>query len=253
MDIDTSQEMMSPPQSPASTATDGTADTQMAYKAEDEIKSSPTVLDGVAYFGDQRGVIHALRTADQKPLWTFAAEGEVIASVSLAGGRVIVGAYDNNLYCLDRKDGSTRTIETTFVWDGADKIILSGYPGKRDWVASMARNSEVKVHSVEFQPFFDIPAQARVVRDLNEKLPRVFAFIEHWALRPGFPRTRFKLLLGTVKINRALRLPWWGPFMIAKRVFNGMPCVEITFAGEPVIRQSDGPPALSEPHDDRPF
>ncbi len=155
---------------------------------------------------------------------------------------------------LTRKNGSPRTIETTFVWArGSNKIVLSGYPGKRDWVASMSRNSSVAVHTVEFEPWFDIPAEARVIRDLDEKLPRIMAFIEHWALRPGFPRTRFKLLLGAVKVNRALRLPWWGPFIIAKRIFTGMPCVEITFTGEPIRRDKGGPPALSEPQEGRPF
>ncbi len=157
---------------------------------------------------------------------------------------------------LTRKDGSSRTVETTYVWvkeNGTNKIILSGYPGKRDWVASMARNSKVTVHTVEFEPWFDIPGEARVVRDLDEKLPRIFEFIAHWALRPNFPRTKFKILLGAVKINRALRLPWWGPFIIAKRVFNGMPCVEITFTGKAVMREDGAPPLLSEPRDDRPF
>jgi len=157
---------------------------------------------------------------------------------------------------LTRKNGSKRTIETTYVWsqeNGANTIILSGYPGKRDWVASMSRNSDVTVHTVEFEPWFDIPANARVIRDLDEKLPKIFAFIEHWAVRPGFPRTKFKILLGAVKINRALKLPWWGPFIIAKRIFKGMPCVEITFTGEPVLRDDGAPPPLSEPQDGRPF
>jgi len=157
---------------------------------------------------------------------------------------------------LVRNNGTPRTIETTFVWtqeNGVNKIILSGYPGKRDWVASMARNAQVTVHSVEFEPWFDIPAEARVVRNLNEKLPKIFAFIEHWALRPGFPRTKFKLLLGAVKINRALGLPWWGPFIIAKRIFRGMPCVEITLTGDAVIRSEGAPPPMSEPQDSRPF
>ena len=154
---------------------------------------------------------------------------------------------------LIRKNGSPRTIETTFVWDGGNKLILSGYPGKRDWVASMSRNSSVTVHSVEFEPWFDIPATALVIRNLDEKLPRIISFIEHWALRPGFPRTRFKFLLGAVKINRSLKLPWWGPFILAKKIFNGMPCVEITFTGEPVRRTEGGPPTLSEPREDRPF
>ncbi len=155
-----------------------------------------------------------------------------------------------------RKNGTQRTIETTYVWtqeNGVNKIVLSGYPGKRDWVASIAKSPSVTVHSVEFEPWYDIPAEAVVIRDLNEKLPRIIAFIEHWSVRPGFPRTRFKLLLGAVKINRALRLPWWGPFIIAKRIFSGMPCVEITFTGAAVLRSDSAPPVLSEPQKDRPF
>ena len=154
---------------------------------------------------------------------------------------------------LIRKNGTPRTIETTFVWDGGDKLILSGYPGRRDRVASISRNSKVTVHSVELEPWFDIPATALVVRKLDDKLPLVISFIERWALRPGFPRTRFKLLLGAVKLNRARKLPWWGPFMLAKKIFSGMPCVEITFTGEPVRRVDGGPPPLSEPREDRPF
>jgi len=118
---------------------------------------------------------------------------------------------------LIRKNGTPRTIETTFVWDGGNKLILSGYPGKRDWVASMSRNPSVTVHSVEFEPWFDIPATALVIRNLDEKLPRVISFIEHWALRPGFPRTRFKFLLGAVKINRSLKLHGGGPSCSLKK------------------------------------
>lgn len=153
---------------------------------------------------------------------------------------------------LFRKNGSQRVIETTYYWDGSNQIILSGYPGKRDWVASMARNPEVTVHTVEFEPGFDISASARVLRDRKERVPHLIKFIEHWAKRPGFPRRRFQFLLGAVKLNRKLRLPWWGPFILARRIFDQMPCVVITLEGEPIER-SGPPPALSEPQKGRPF
>lgn len=153
---------------------------------------------------------------------------------------------------LKRKDGTPRVIETTYYWDGADHIVLSGYPGKRDWVASIARNSEVTVHTVEFEPVYDISATARVIRDRNERVPYLIKFIEHWTLRPGFPRRRFQFLLGAVKLNRKLRLPWWGPFIFARRIFDQMPCVLITLTGDPVEREGL-PPALSEPQKGRPF
>ena len=153
---------------------------------------------------------------------------------------------------LRRRDGSPRVIETTFAWDGKDHIVLSGYPGKRDWVASISRNPDVTVHTVEFEPGYDITANARVLRDRDERLPYLIRFIEHWSLRPGFPRRKFQVLLGAVKANRRLGLPWWGPFILARRIFDQMPCVLITLTGEPLERTGP-PPPLSEPHKDRPF
>jgi hypothetical protein len=145
-----------------------------------------------------------------------------------------------------RKSGGDRTVETTYVWDGTGRIVLSGYPGKRDWVANMKANPGVTLHTVEGDEWFDIPGRARVVTDRNERVPLLIAFIEHWSTRPDFPRRRFMLFLGAIKLNRRLHLPWWGPFFVARRILDKMPCVEITFDGEPT-RRADGPPEPSEP------
>lgn len=145
-----------------------------------------------------------------------------------------------------RRDGSPRTLETTFGWSGADEVVLSGFPGKRDWVASLARNPEVRVHTVEGQPGFDIAGRSRVLRDREERLPHLFAFVERWSLRPGFPRRRFAFLLGAVRINRKLGLPWWGPFYLARRIFDAMPCVVIRFEGD-AQRRTAPPPGVTPP------
>ncbi len=150
-----------------------------------------------------------------------------------------------------RRSGTPRTIETTYVWDGARQIVISGYPGRRDWVANMAAHPEVMVHTVEGDQWFDIPATARVLRDRDERVPHLLAFIEHWAERPGFPRRRFMFVVNMIKRNRRLHLPWWGPFYAVRKILDQMPCVEITFTGEPV-RRPGGPPPLSEPQTDRP-
>ncbi len=145
-----------------------------------------------------------------------------------------------------RRDGSPRTLETTYGWSGGDHIVLSGFPGKRDWVASLAQTTDVVVHTVEGPVGFDIPGRARVLRDREERLPHLFAFVDRWSLRPGFPRRRFAFLLGAVKLNRRLRLPWWGPFYLARRIFDAMPCVLIRFEGRPA-RRSGPPPEISQP------
>jgi hypothetical protein len=151
---------------------------------------------------------------------------------------------------LRRKDGSPRTLETTYGWTGEPRIVLSGFPGPRDWVASLANDPEVTVHTVEGSPGFDIPGRARVLRDREERMPHLIAFIERWSTRPGFPRRRFGLLLGAVKCNRRLGLPWWGPFYLARRIFDAMPCVVIDFVGEPQ-RRTGPPPAVTPPREAR--
>ena len=152
---------------------------------------------------------------------------------------------------MRRRSKSRRVVETTYVWDGADRIYLSGYPGKRDWVANMGASPAVTVHTVEGGSWYDISGEARVLRDRNERIPHLIQFIEHWALRPGFPRWQVQFFLRALKLNRMLRLPWWGPFYFARKIFDQMPCVEITFAAEPV-RRLHGPPELSENRDGRP-
>jgi hypothetical protein len=149
-----------------------------------------------------------------------------------------------------RKSGGNRTIETTYVWDGDRRMVISGYPGPRDWVANMGANSDVTVSTVEGDRWFETAGVARVVRDRNERVPHLLAFIEHWAERPGFPRRRFMFIINMIKLNRKLRLPWWGPFYFARKVLDQMPCVEITFTGD--ITERTGPQPMSEPQTDRP-
>ena len=150
-----------------------------------------------------------------------------------------------------RRSGTPRTIETTYVWNGARQIVISGYPGPRDWVANMGANPDITVHTVEGDRWFDIAATARVLRDRNERVPHLLAFIEHWAEQPTFPRRRFMFLINMIKLNRRLHLPWWGPFYFARKILDQMPCVEITLTGEPTRREGR-PPPMSEPHTDRP-
>ncbi|MDA1256992.1 MAG: hypothetical protein O3C10_04010 [Chloroflexi bacterium] len=143
-----------------------------------------------------------------------------------------------------RRSGGKRTAETTYTWDGRHRIYLSGYPGPRDWVANMAADPSVMVSTVEGERYYEIPATARVLRDRSERVEHLLAFIERWAERPEFPRGRFRLLLGAIRCNKRLHLPWWGPFYIVRRILDRMPCVELTLTGEPRLLEH-GPPEPS--------
>ncbi|MDE2766437.1 MAG: hypothetical protein OXI25_08440 [Chloroflexota bacterium] len=151
-----------------------------------------------------------------------------------------------------RRDGRPRTIQTTFVWDGERRIYLSGYPGKRDWVASIAANAEVTVDTVESGAWYAIAGEARVLRERKERMPHLLAFVEHWAARARPLRFGLRPALLALRVNRRLGLPWWGPFYCARRVLDRMPCVEVRLVGEP-WRRPDGPPRPSEPGHDYPL
>lgn len=139
-----------------------------------------------------------------------------------------------------RRSGLPRVLETTYYWDGVGRIYLSGYPGRRDWVANMGADPDVTVFTVERGQWFAAPATARVLRSHRERTPYVMAYVRHWLRLGGGQRGLIRWALATVRVNRALRLPWWGPFYCVRRVFDAMPCVELTLTGTPV--PLDAPP-----------
>ena len=146
-----------------------------------------------------------------------------------------------------RRTGAARVLETTYVWDGVDRIYLSGYPGRRDWVANMYADPDVTVHTVEGRGWYDIPARARVLRRREERMGHVLDFIARWAARGRGPGVLLRLGLGAVRLNRALHLPWWGPFYLVRRVLDRMPCVELVLVGEPTAHP-EPPPAPTGRH-----
>jgi len=160
--------------------------------------------------------------------------------------RILDASFVIRVSHAGRRSGLPRILETTFHWDGADKIVLSGYPGKRDWVANMGANPSVVVYTVEGAPRLAVPAAARVLRSREERTPALVAYVQRWLRLPGSRRALIRCALRAVAVNRAMRLPWWGPFYCVRRIFDAMPCVELTLTGPPV-RWSEPPPAPTLP------
>lgn len=154
--------------------------------------------------------------------------------------RVLDASFVIRVTHRGRRSGLPRVLETTYYWDGAGKIYLSGYPGKRDWVANMGADPDVTVYTVEGGWRFAAPATARVVRSRDERVPYIMAYVRHWLRLGGGQRRLVRWALTAARMNRALRLPWWGPFYCIRRVLDAMPCVELTLAGNPV--PMDAPP-----------
>ncbi len=81
------------------------------YKAAQQIEeSSPAVASGTVYVGDLSGVFHAVDAVTGKAKWTFKTGGEIKSSpvVFTEGGveKVLIGSYDQSLYCLNAKTGA---------------------------------------------------------------------------------------------------------------------------------------------------
>jgi hypothetical protein len=151
---------------------------------------------------------------------------------------------------VGRRTGAPRTTETTFVWNAQsaspNRIYVSGYPGKRDYVANALADPTVTIHTVERGIYYDIAAVARVITDRNDRTGPLLAFLDRWANRPEGKQRVFSWLIGAIKINRRLHLPWWGPFYLARRIMDRMPCVELTFVGPAIRRLTPPPPSTSD-------
>src|SRR6185295_6560026 len=69
-------------------------------------ESSPAFSNGVVYIGDLGGWLHAVNASDGKKVWAFKAGNEIKSSPVVVGDRVLIGSYDQYLYCLSTRNGS---------------------------------------------------------------------------------------------------------------------------------------------------
>ena len=68
-------------------------------------ESSPLVADGIVYFGDADGRVHALSAATGKERWSYDTNGAVKGSPALERGRLFIGNYGGSFYGLDAGTG----------------------------------------------------------------------------------------------------------------------------------------------------
>jgi outer membrane protein assembly factor BamB len=79
----------------------------------DVFLSSPTIADGLVYFGSGDQHVYALEASNGTLRWSFPTGDVVHASPAVSAGLVYIGSWDRNLYALDAVTGRERWRYTT--------------------------------------------------------------------------------------------------------------------------------------------
>ena len=77
-----------------------------SYDTDGAVWSSPTVANGVAYFGSLDHHVYAVNVTGGEEKWRFRSGGAVVSGIAVYEGLVIFGGFDSTLYALDAETGS---------------------------------------------------------------------------------------------------------------------------------------------------
>ena len=85
------------------------------------IWSTPTVENGIGYFGSHDHKVYAVTLNDGKELWQYETGGVVAGKPLVFDGKVIAGSFDKKLYAISAEDGTLAwTFEAeNWFWAGA--------------------------------------------------------------------------------------------------------------------------------------
>ncbi len=83
----------------------GSLTLKWTFKADSAVVSSPTVANGVGYFGTERGTIYAVDAYTGAQKWNYSIGFPIKATPAVATGKVYTGSDDGNVYALDASTG----------------------------------------------------------------------------------------------------------------------------------------------------
>jgi len=140
------------------------------YALETAVEATPMIYDSILYIGRIDGNLSAISLATRKILWSFETFGQIAASpnrVSYDGKEaIIVGSYDNYLYCIDNRDGKEiNRFESGYYINGAvaqsnNYLIYGGCDG---WIRVVDCISGVQTDSLDVKIY--IPASPAISKD----------------------------------------------------------------------------------------
>ena len=140
------------------------------YAFETAIDAIPMIYDSVLYIGRIDGNLSAVSLAKQDTLWNFETWGQISASpnrINFEGkDAIIVGSYDNYLYCIDSKSGKEyNRYESGYYINGAvaqsNNFVM--YGGCDGWFRVVDCISGVQTDSLEMEAY--IPASPAINND----------------------------------------------------------------------------------------
>ena len=83
------------------------ADTlKWTFKTDGAITASPVIVNGKVYIGSYDGNRYCLDANSGSLIWTFPTQWKATTTVAVYGGRVFTGADDGYIYCIDANTGA---------------------------------------------------------------------------------------------------------------------------------------------------
>lgn len=86
-------------------ATDDAGSVRWTFEADGFVESSPTIIDGVVYVGDESGYVYAVDVTDGDELWSFQTGDQIRSDAQVVGGVVYIGSTDGAIYALEADSG----------------------------------------------------------------------------------------------------------------------------------------------------
>ena len=149
---------------------DSQGNLNFTYAFETAVEATPIIEDSVLYIGRIDGYMSALSLATQDTIWNFETWGQISASpniVDFEGQKtLVVGSYDNFLYCLDIQNGKEiNRFESGYYINGAvaqwkDYVIFGGCDA---WIRIVDCRNGIQTDSLESEAY--IPASPAVSGD----------------------------------------------------------------------------------------
>jgi outer membrane protein assembly factor BamB len=92
----------------SSIGNDGPSNLALAwnYTTNGSVMSSPSVVNGLVYFGSQDMNVYAVDISNGELVWKYQTNGTIESSPAVVNGKVFIGSDDGHIYCLDAYSGN---------------------------------------------------------------------------------------------------------------------------------------------------